>query len=108
LADGQSLLGTYSNAGANGFRTLVLGTPSAFVNDITAGGLVSFYLNPTANSTVGFNFNSRSFGTASAQPFLVLTAVAVPEPTTVGLVGFSVLALAASSHRRKSKHAATD
>jgi hypothetical protein len=106
LADGQSLLGTYSNAGANGLRTLVLGTPSAFVNDITAGGLVSFYLNPTANSTVGFNFNSRSFGTASAQPFLVLTAVAIPEPTTLGLVGFSVLALVASRRKRKSKNVA--
>src|ERR1035437_7957102 len=57
LAAGPSLLGTYSNAGANGLRTLVLGTPSAFVNDITAGGLVSFYLDPTTNSTIGFNVN---------------------------------------------------
>ena len=108
LADSQSLLGTYSNAGANGLRTLTLGTPSAFINDISAGGLVSFYLSPTTNSTVGFNFNSRSFGTASAQPFLVLTAVAVPEPTTLGLVGFSMLALVASRRRWKSKHAAAD
>ena len=103
LAAGQSLLGTYSNAGANGLRTYALGTLSAFVNDITAGGLVSLYLNPTTNSTVGFNFNSRSFGTASAQPFLVLTAVAIPEPTTLGLVGFAVLALAVARCRRKSQ-----
>ena len=108
LTDGEALLGTYSNTGANGLRTYALGTPSSFVNDITAGGLVSFYLNPTTNSTVGFNFNSRSFGTASAQPFLVLTAVAVPEPTTLGLVGFSVLALVTSRYRRKSRHATAD
>ena len=89
-------------------QTERLGTPSAFINDITAGGLVSFYLDPTTNSTVGFNFNSRSFGTASAQPFLVLTAVAVPEPTTLGLVGFSMLTLTVLRRQRKNKHAAAD
>jgi PEP-CTERM motif len=108
LSDGEAQLGTFSNTGANGLRTYALGTPSSFINDITAGGLVSFYLDPTTNSTIGFNFDSRSFGTASAQPFLVLTAVVVPEPATVGLVGFSVLALIASRRRRKNKHAAVD
>ena len=108
LSGGQSLLGTFSNAGANGLRNLSLGTPSAFINDITAGGLVSFYLDPTTNSTVGFNFNSRSLGTASSQPFLVLTAVAIPEPTTLGLVGFSMLTLTVLRRQRKNKHAAAD
>ena len=109
LGGGQTTLGTFTNGGANGLRTLSLATPSAFINDITAGRLVSFYLNPTANSTVGFTFNSRSFGTASAQPFLVLTAVAIPEPATLGLVGFSLLALATlCCPRRKWNHGGID
>lgn len=100
LSDGQASLGTFSNAGADGLRTFSLSLPASFLNDLLAGGLVSVYMTATPGSTVGFNFNSRNFGTASAQPFLELTAVAIPEPSTICLLTLSVAALAVMRRRR--------
>ncbi len=79
-------LGTFVNGGTNGTVTLSLGLNASFVSDISTGTLVSLYMTAPTNSTVGFTFNSREFGTASARPLLSVTAVAVPEPSTVGLV----------------------
>ena len=99
----DATLGLFTNGGTNGLDTFSLSTPSAFLGDINAGGLVSFYLTATPGSTVGFTFNSHEFGTASQRPFLQLTAVAIPEPTTAALIGLSLAALVVFRYgRRKS------
>ena len=98
-------LGSFTNGGTNGLDTFSLATPSAFLNDVNAGGLVSFYLTATPGSTVGFTFNSHEFGTASQRPLLQLTAVAIPEPTTAALIVLSLAALVAlHSTRWKNSH----
>jgi hypothetical protein len=103
-------LGTFNYDGAtSGRMNLSLGLTPGFISEISTGSLVSLYMTATSNSTVGFTFNSENFGTASARPALILTAVAIPEPSTVVLVGVSCIVLAASGRRRrKSKHAAVD
>ena len=99
LAAGQAPLGTYSNAFANGVRRLTLGLPVDFLNSISTGGSVSFFVTATDAAT-GFNFNSRSFSTSSARPSLELTAIAIPEPSTLCLFTLSIVALAARGKRR--------
>ncbi|HUJ10846.1 MAG TPA: PEP-CTERM sorting domain-containing protein [Verrucomicrobiae bacterium] len=105
----DTTLGLFANGGTNGLDTFSLSTPSAFLDDINAGGLVSFYLTATADSTVGFTFNSHEFGTASQRPQLQLTAVAVPEPSALILVGLSMAALIVLRRaQRKCGHAPTN
>jgi hypothetical protein len=88
---------------------LSLGLTPDFISEISTGSLVSVYMTATPNSTIGFTFNSENFGTASARPSIIITAVAVPEPATVVLLGLSCMVLAAMGHRRrKNKHAETD
>ena len=99
LAAGQVSLGTYSNAFANGVRRLTLGLPVDFLNSIGNGGSVSFFITAT-DGTTGFNFNSRSFGTVSARPSLELTAVAIPEPSTLCLLTLSIASLSVARKRR--------
>lgn len=105
----DATVGLFTNGGTNGLDTFSLSTPSAFLTDISAGGLVGFYLTATAGSTVGFTFNSHEFGTASQRPLLQLTAVAIPEPTTAALVGASIAGLIALPHAlRKSGYVEVD
>ena len=103
-------LGTFNYNGAtSGQVRLTFGLPSGFISEISTGGLVSFYMTATTNSTVGFTFNSRNFTTSADWPALDITAVAVPEPSTVALLGLSCMVLAAIGRRRgKSAHDATD
>jgi len=100
LSNVDTTLGFFTNGGTNGLDTFSLSTPAALLGDMTGGGPVSFYLTATPNSTVGFTFNSHEFGTASQRPFLQLTAVAIPEPSSVMLVGASVVGLLALRRRR--------
>ena len=95
-------LGTFNYGGAtSGRMNFSLGLTSGFLSEISTGSLVSLYMTATTNSTVGFTFNSENFGTASARPSLILTAVAVPEPSTMVLLGLSCAGLAALGRRRK-------
>jgi len=100
LSNVDTTLGFFTNGGTNGLDIFPLSTPAALLGDMTGGGPVSFYLTATPNSTVGFTFNSHEFGTASQRPFLQLTAVAIPEPSSVMLVGASVVGLLALRRRR--------
>ena len=100
LSNVDTTLGFFTNGGTNGLDIFPLSTPAALLGDMTGGGPVSFYLTATPNSTVGFTFNSHEFGTASQRPFLQLTAVAIPEPSSVRLVGASVVGLLALRRRR--------
>jgi hypothetical protein len=99
LAGGQTSLGTYSNAFASGVRRSSLSLPASFLTDISNGGSVSFFLTAITDR-IGFNFNSRSFGTASARPSLELTAVAIPEPSSICLLTLSVVGLTVARRRR--------
>lgn len=105
----DATLGTFTNGGTNGLDTFSLGTPSAFLSDISTGGLVCMFLTATPNSTLGVTFNSREFGTLSQRPMLQLTAVVIPEPTTTALVGTSLVALLALRRIRwKNGHGEAD
>lgn len=85
-------LGIFTNAGVNGAQSFGLGLDGNFVADIAAGGVVTLYLE-AATDSIGFTFNSRSFGTASARPFLDVTVSVIPEPSTLTLLGVATLGL---------------
>jgi hypothetical protein len=98
----DSSLGMFTNARANVAQSFALGLDGNFLADITAGDLVSLYLEAGSDS-IGFTFNSRSFGTASARPFLDLTVSVIPEPSTFSLLAAAALGL---WHMRTRRHAA--
>jgi hypothetical protein len=103
-------LGSFNYGGAtSGRMNLSLGLTPGFTSEISTGNLVSLYMTATPGSTIGFTFNSENFGTASARPSLILTAIAVPEPLAVVLLGASCMVLATAGRRRgKIKHAEAD
>jgi hypothetical protein len=77
-------LGTFGYDGsASGTFTYTLSASSGLVSDLLAGDLVSLRLS-SADSTVSYLFDSRSFGTATDRPLLSINAV--PEPPTAALL----------------------
>ncbi len=78
-------LGTFTNTAANGTLLFLLGLPPAFVSNAQAGGEVTMFLT-AIEPQIGFTFNSRSFGTTSARPFLEISAMPRPGITTFSLV----------------------
>jgi hypothetical protein len=93
-------LGTFSfDGGTSGNYTFALAADAPGLNaDIRSGGPVSIRIFGGDNSVAGI-FNSRSFATAANRP--TLTIQAVPEPSTMGLVGLGLLAVAQRVWRRK-------
>jgi hypothetical protein len=90
-------LGTFSFAGGtSGSSSYALALTSGFDADAAAGGLVSLRLS-AVGSTIGYVFNSRTFGTVAARPVLSITAV--PAPASLALLAASGL-LARSRRRR--------
>ena len=83
-------LGTFVNGGTDGVVTLNLGLPSGFVSALSTSGVVSFYMTATTNSTVGFTFHSHNFTTTSEWPVLVITAVPIPQITSLTILGSDV------------------
>jgi prepilin-type N-terminal cleavage/methylation domain-containing protein len=80
------LLPALAGAGEKARSTL----PAAFVNDLKAGGEVGLYLTAIDPGT-GFTFDSRSFATNSARPFLEISAVPQPEISAVNLSGTNIV-----------------
>jgi len=94
-------LGTFGNAGLNTQQGFGLPLSDAtFVNDLMSGGNASFYLT-AANPSIGFTFDSRSFGTVSARPVLEITAV--PEPGVTALLALGGVAVLAARRGRKAR-----
>lgn len=83
-------LGTFTNAGTDGPLGFPLALPPAFVDDVQAGGEVGFYLT-SVDAGLGFTFTSRNFGTASARPYLEISALPRPGITTIALLGADVV-----------------
>ena len=83
-------LGNFNFVGGNsGSATYPLTLQSSFANDIRAGSLVSLHLF-AADSAVSYVFNSRTIGTATSRPELSITADAIPEPASLGLIVLAV------------------
>jgi len=80
-------LGTFVNGGTDGWVMLNLGLPSGFVSELSTSGVVSFYMTATTNSTVGFTFHSHNFVESSEWPLLVITAVPIPQISSLTAVG---------------------
>jgi hypothetical protein len=83
---GESL-GTFVNGGTDGLVRISLGIPSGFVSDVSTGGLVSFYMTAPTNSPVGFTFHSHNYVDSTQWPFLELTAVQMPQITSLAITG---------------------
>lgn len=73
----ESLLGSFTSAGADGLISMGLALPAAFTGDAAGGNLLTLHAAPTTN-TLGLTFNSRTNATPEARPILELTAI--PEP----------------------------
>lgn len=70
--------------------TYSLGLDASFLADLSAGNDVSLRAF-AADAGVNYLFNSRSFGTASSRPTLVVSASAAPEPATSALLAGAAL-----------------
>jgi len=97
LSGSDEALGTFSFGGAtSGTNSYALSLTSGFSADMGAGGLVSVRVS-AVGSTIGYLFNSRTFGQVAARPGLVITAV--PAPGAAGVfVGFGVMAVRRRMH----------
>lgn len=83
-------LGTFVNGGTDGVVRATLRMPSSFVNDLSSGGMVSFYFTATTNSTVGFTFHSHNFVDSRQWPFLEITAIPMPQVTSLAVTGSDI------------------
>jgi hypothetical protein len=93
-------LGTFNFPGGNsGANTFALNLSSGLTDDVQAGGLLSMRLFADGGMTVSYNFSSRNFGTVANRPVLTVSAVAVPEPGTLGVIA-AIVALCVARPRR--------
>ncbi|HUJ10843.1 MAG TPA: hypothetical protein VL171_12520 [Verrucomicrobiae bacterium] len=80
-------LGTFVNGGTDGLVRLMLTVPPGFVDNVSTGALVSFYVTAATNSPVGFTFHSHNFVDPTQWPFLEVTAVPIPQITSLAIIG---------------------
>jgi hypothetical protein len=99
---GSDSLGTYlyTPPGNNVYASYSLPLDANLVSDAAAGGAVSLYFY-AADTQVGYLFNSKEF--ASNHPELTITAVPVPEPTTITWLAASLGGLLFSYRRKRKK-----
>jgi len=98
-------LGTFANAGTDVPLSFELGLANAFLADLEAGGLVSFFLT-AASDSIGFTFNSRNIGSPRLPPTLEITADArapIPEPATLALFAAGLVFLRPRSRRPRGQ-----
>jgi hypothetical protein len=90
LLTNTASLGAFTNTGTSVTLLFPLALSPAFVSDAQAGGEVTIFLTAIDPQT-GFTFNSRSFGTVSARPYLEISAVPRPGLTGISLSGTNVI-----------------
>jgi len=79
-------LGTFTNSNLNIAHSFPLALPTAFANSLYTSGDTCLFL-MALDSATGLTFNSRSFGTASARPYLVVSAAPPPGVVSAGFSG---------------------
>jgi len=86
LSANDQSLGVFTYNGSNsGTSTYALTPAAGLLADVAAGNLASLRL-LAADASVAYVSNSRDFTTAALRPALSITAVALPEPSSVLLV----------------------
>ena len=90
LLTNTASLGTFTNTGTSVTVLFPLAVPPAFVSNAQAGGELTLFLT-AIDSQIGFTFNSRSFGTVSARPYLEISAVPRPGITGISLSRTNVI-----------------
>jgi hypothetical protein len=90
LLTNTAYLGTFTNTSTSVTLLFPLALTPAFVGDAQAGGEVTLFFT-AIDPQIGFTFNSRSFGTTSARPFLEISAAPVPGISAVSLSGTDVV-----------------
>jgi len=83
-------LGSFVNGGTDGVVKASLGMPDGFANELSSVGLVSFYFTATTNSPVGFTFHSHNFVDSTQWPFLEITAIPMPQITSLVVTGTNI------------------
>jgi hypothetical protein len=95
-------LGTFAFAGGtSGSQSWNLNLSTSFAADVAAGNAVSLLMLP-GDAGVSFLGGSRSITIVNSRPVLSVTARAIPEPSTIGLVTLGGLAWIARRRRQKS------
>lgn len=103
LGGSDETLGTYAyTAATTGSNTWTTALTSGFLADATAGNVVSL-LAKAADTSVSFSANALEFGTVANRPLLTISASAVPEPATSGLLLATGLVLAGRRRRRDGR-----
>ena len=94
LSGTTETLGTFSyDGGTSGTRNISFTLSPGLVGDVTNGSVGSIAVT-AADSNINMFFNSRSFGTTGARPFLTVTAIATaPEPARATLLAFAMVGL---------------
>ena len=90
LLTNTASLGTFTNTSTSVALLFPLALPQAFTSDAQAGGEVTLFLT-AIDPQIGFTFNSRSFGTATARPYLEISAAPRPGITGISLSGTNVI-----------------
>jgi hypothetical protein len=89
-AAADKTLGTFTNAGADGVLSFSLPLIAEFISDVKTGGEVGFFLT-AIDPGIGFTFDSRSFNTTNARPFLEISALPRPGLTAINLSTTSIV-----------------
>jgi hypothetical protein len=77
-------LGLFTNTATSAILQFPLALTAPFISIAQAGDDIGLFLAATEAKT-GFTFNARSFGTASARPMLIVSALPRPEVVSLSL-----------------------
>jgi hypothetical protein len=93
VANGSEGLGLLAFDGSTSdTATYDLTISPGFLSDVQAGNLLSILLSP-GDAVVSGVFNSRNFAVSTNRPYLILSAVQVPEPATTALAGIAIIGM---------------
>jgi hypothetical protein len=93
VANGSEGLGLLAFDGSESdAATYDLAISPGFLADVQAGSLLSILLSP-GDAVVSGVFNSRNFASSANHPYLILSAVQVPEPATTVLAGIAIIGM---------------